>query len=167
MYMPAVGSINPAFKKRYGWYICRALPVRCRKRCFLLAERTALVKQASAELGGCQTHMKQRSISPPCVRPLIDEAGEGAGLSLFQMVLPQNPPEHKQKTNLSMFNHLEAWLRSLLSSCEYHWTDVKSEVVWMLDVMVEELVCAGSAVSGFLITWTLNKLNCFVLMQFL
>lgn len=63
-------------------------------RCFLLVEGMALVKQASPELCGCQTHVKERSISLTCVRPLIDEAGEGEGLSLFQMVLPQrlSPP---------------------------------------------------------------------------
>lgn len=59
------------------------------KGCFLLAEGMALVKQASPELCGCQTHVKERSISLTCVKPLIDEAGEGEGLSLFQMVLPQ------------------------------------------------------------------------------
>ena len=73
------------------------------------------VKQVSLELGGCQAHVKERSISPTCVRPLIDEVGEGEGLSLIQLVLPQRlsplaasvqhttetQQDWTQKTNLS------------------------------------------------------------------
>lgn len=51
----------------------------------------ALVKQASPELVGCQAHMKERSISPTCVGPLIDEGGEREGLSLLVVLLPQRP----------------------------------------------------------------------------
>lgn len=67
------------------------------KQRFLFAERMAFVKQASLDLGRgwgggvCQAHVKERSIFPTCVKPLIDEAGKGEGLSLFQMVLPQRP----------------------------------------------------------------------------
>lgn len=61
------------------------------KWCCLLAERMTLVKQTLLELGGCHSHMKERSISPTCVKPLIDEVGEREGLSQFQMFSPQDP----------------------------------------------------------------------------
>lgn len=71
-------------------------PVRCLKGegeggAFLLVERMAFVKQASPELVGCQAHVKERSISPTCVGPLIDEGGEKGGLSLLTMLLPRRP----------------------------------------------------------------------------
>lgn len=51
----------------------------------------ALVKQASPELVGCQAHVKERSISPTCVGPVIDEGGEREGLPLLAVLLPQRP----------------------------------------------------------------------------
>lgn len=57
------------------------------ERRFLLAEGMAPVKQASPELVGCQRHAKERSISPTCVRPLINEVGDGEGPPC-QMLLP-------------------------------------------------------------------------------
>ena len=42
----------------------------------------ALVKQAS--LGGCQAHVKERSISEACFNTLIDENREGEELSVFE-----------------------------------------------------------------------------------
>lgn len=68
------------------------------ERCFLLAERMAPVKRASPGLVGCQSHLKERSISPTCVRPLMDEVEVGEG-PWCQPVLPRRlipPVEAKQ-----------------------------------------------------------------------
>lgn len=62
-----------------------------RKIVLFIGRGMTLVKQTSLELGGCQTHMKARSISPTCVKPLIDEVGERERLASFQMALHQDP----------------------------------------------------------------------------